>query len=253
MKALAFLVVAGIACSSCSSSDSSATQDTSVFGIADLSLVALNRLQPGEEESIQALGATGAGPPIGHVGHSHDTVAAEITLTGTIETEFNEQWVAAQASVSEYDTLEKIKALGFVQASGPVAGIATHWTHWSQIAKPFDPTKPSMVLFDETRTPPVLVGYSYALQARDYPDGFAGPNDIWHQHAGICVNNGWVVREMSEGPSSCDGTFIAGGDFWMLHAWVVPGWENRVGKFAPFNPKLCPRDEGTPDYARCDG
>lgn len=252
MKAIAFLVVAGIACSSCSSNEGSVTQDTSVFGVADLSLVALNRLQPGEKESIEALGATGAGPPIGHVGHSHDTVVAEIPLTGAIETEFNEQWAAAQSSVSEYDTLDEIKALGFVQASGPVAGIATHWTHWSQIAKPFDPTRPSMVLFDETRTPPVLVGYSYALQARDYPDGFAGPNDLWHQHTGICVNNGWVVREMSKGPEFCDGTFIAGGDFWMLHAWVVPGWDNRDGKFAPFNPKLCPPKEGTPDYARCD-
>lgn len=129
MKALAFLVVAGIESSSCSSSDSLVTQDTSVFGEADLSLVALNKLQPGEEESIEALGATGAGPPIGHLGHSHNTVATEIPLTGTIETEFNEQWAAAQASVSEYDTLEKIKALGFIQASGPVVGIATYWTH----------------------------------------------------------------------------------------------------------------------------
>lgn len=253
LKAIAFLVISCIAFSSCSSNGDSVTQDTSIFGNADLSLVALNRLQPGEEKAIQALGASGAGPPLGLVGHSHGVDTTEVALSGSVETIFNEQWAAAQASILDYDTLEKISALGFVQASSAVAGIATHWTHWSQIAKPFDPAKPSMVLFDETRTPPVLVGYSYALQARDYPDGFAGPNDTWHQHTGICVNNGWVVREMSKGPTFCDGTFIAGGDFWMLHAWIVPGWENRDGKFAPFNPKLCPKKEGTPDFARCDG
>ena len=37
----------------------------------------------------------------------------------------------------------------------------------------------------------------------------------------------------------------------MLHAWVVPGWDNRKGEFAPFNPKLCPRATGTPDVNRC--
>ncbi len=247
-----YLIFAGILVSSCSGKDNLATKDTSIFGTADMSLVALNRLQPGEEESIQALGASGAGPPLGQVGHSHDMEATEIPLSETVESIFSEQWAAAQASILDYDTLEKIVALGFVKASSTVAGIGTHWTHWSQIAKPFDPAKPSMVLFDETHKPPVLVGYSYALQAWNYPDGFAGPNDLWHQHTGICVNNGWVVREMSKGPTFCDGTFIAGGDFWMLHAWVIPGWENRDGKFAPFNPKLCPRKEGTPDFARCD-
>ncbi|MFA5775134.1 MAG: hypothetical protein WC864_07135, partial [Ilumatobacteraceae bacterium] len=92
MKAIALLAVASLGVSSCSNNDSSITQDTSIFGTADMSLVALNRLQPGEAEAIEALGASGAGPPFGLVGHSHDTVAAEIPLSGAIETAFNEQW-----------------------------------------------------------------------------------------------------------------------------------------------------------------
>jgi hypothetical protein len=108
-----------------------------------------------------------------------------------------------------------------------------------------------MLLFDERRSPAVLVGYSYALQSPTRPDGFAGPNDHWHQHRGLCVEGGWVVREQAPGPEACNGTYIAGGDFWMLHAWVVPGWDNRKGEFAPFNPKLCPPTVGTPDVNRC--
>ncbi len=60
-----------------------------------------------------------------------------------------------------------------------------------------------------------------------------------------------VVREQASGADACGGTYIAGGDFWMLHAWVVPGWDNRKGDFAPFNPKLCPPTVGTPDVNRC--
>ena len=89
------------------------------------------------------------------------------------------------------------------------------------------------------------------LQSPTRPEGFAGPNDHWHQHIGLCVDNGWVVREQTSGPDACDGTYIAGGDFWMLHAWVVPRWDNRKGQFAPFNPKLCPPIVGTPDVNRC--
>jgi hypothetical protein len=95
------------------------------------------------------------------------------------------------------------------------------------------------------------VGYSYALQSPTRPEGFAGANDHWHQHRGLCVVDGWVVREQATGPDACGGTYIAGGDFWMLHAWVVPGWDNRKGDFAPFNPKLCPPTVGTPDVNRC--
>lgn len=164
---------------------------------------------------------------------------------------FANQWLAAQRAIAAHDALEEAAALGYVRASIRVAGIGTHWVRWSQIAQPFDPARPAMLLFDERREPAVLVGYSYALQSPSRPEGFAGGNDNWHQHTGLCVRNGWVVREQASKPDACDGTFIAGGDFWMAHAWVVPGWENRSGRFASFNPKLCPPAAGTPDVSRC--
>ena len=61
--------------------------------------------------------------------------------------------------------------------------------------------------------------------------------------------DGWSAsRPRAE---ACGGTYIAGGDFWMLHAWVVPRWNNRKGDFAPFNPKICTPVVGTPDVNRC--
>ena len=164
---------------------------------------------------------------------------------------FANEWLTAQRAIPSHDTIDEAVALGYVRATSRVAGIGTHFVRWSQIAQPFDPGGPAMLLFDERREPPALVGYSYALQSPTQPEGFAGGNDAWHQHTGLCVANGWVVREQSDGADECEGTYIAGGDFWMAHAWVVPGWENRTGRFGPFNPKLCPPDAGTPDMARC--
>ncbi len=122
---------------------------------------------------------------------------------------------------------------------------------WSQIAKPFDPAHPAMLLFDERKRPAVLVGYSYWVQSPTEPVGFAGANDQWHQHTGLCVVNGWVDREEAASPAQCAGTFLAGGDLWMLHAWVVPTAPDKLGKFATFNPNLCPPMALTPDIARC--
>ena len=54
--------------------------------------------------------------------------------------------------VSEVQITEAT-ALGYVRATAPSGGIGTHWVLWSQIAKPFDPATPSMLLFDERRRP----------------------------------------------------------------------------------------------------
>ncbi len=209
------------------------------------------RLARGEAEAIVALGSTGAGVPTDHQGHSSADPVPEVALSPADAAVFDRQWRAAREAIALHDTEEKAAALGYVRATGPAGGIGTHWVLWSQIAKPFDAANPSMLLFDERKDPAVLVGYSYALQSPTRPEGFAGGNDHWHQHMGLCVDNGWVVREQASGPDACNGTYIAGGDFWMLHAWVVPAWSNRKGDFAPFNPKLCPPATGTPDVNRC--
>ncbi|MEO5724987.1 MAG: hypothetical protein ABIQ39_16530 [Ilumatobacteraceae bacterium] len=212
-----------------------------------------SRISSGERAAIEALGTSKAGVP--HSGHSHghgmDDSQLELPLFNGNAAVFADEWLAAQRSVVNFDTLDKIKSLGYVRASAPGAGIGTHWVLWTQIAKPFDAAHPAMVLFDEGKKPAVLVGYSYWLQSPTEPVGFAGNNDQWHQHTGLCVVNGWVDREESTGPEQCAGTYLAGGDLWMLHAWVVPGYSNRKGRFATYNPMLCPPITGTPDDMRC--
>jgi hypothetical protein len=247
---LTVVAVCSVAACSASAAEPASSAATRQL-LAPLTRADPARLFPGEAAAIVALGSTGAGPPADHSGHSHGATTVEVPLfTGDAAT-FADQWLTAQAAIPTFDSIEKATQLGYVRATAWVAGIGVHWVLWSQIGKPFDPARPAMLLFDERRQPAPLVGFSYALQSPTQPVGFAGDNDHWHQHSGLCVDaSGWVVREQAT-PDTCPGTYIAGGDFWMLHAWVVPGWENRDGRFASFNPKLCPPDVGTPDIARC--
>ena len=151
-----------------------------------------NRITPAAQAAIEALGSSGAGVPGSAHAHGHDETATHVELplfTGDAGT-FADQWLAAQRSVVVVDTIDEAAALGYVRASAWGPGIGTHWVSWTQIAKPFDPAHPAMLLFDERRQPAVLVGYSYWVQSATAPVGFAGSNDEWHQHTGYCVVNG---------------------------------------------------------------
>ena len=233
-------------------STTSATSATTAVRVSPVTPTDPTRISAEQWAAIDALGASTAGPPHGEHQHGHDmSVQLEIPLFNGDSVTFAQQWVAAQRSTADLDTTAKAAALGYVRASSPGPGVGTHWVLWSQVAEPFDPAHPAMLLFDERKEPAVLVGYSYWLQSPTEPVGFAGGNDHWHQHTGLCVVNGWVDREEAASPQQCAGTFLAGGDLWMLHAWVVPTFPDKLGRFATFNPNLCPSAVGTPDISRC--
>lgn len=213
-----------------------------------------NRISAGERQAIIQLGsvASAAAPPAHH--HDMSMMGAPmptVPLSSAEQTDFDRQLAAAVAASKSLSTEQAATADGYVPASLAVAGIGTHWVKWSLIDKPFDPASPAMLLFDASRKPHRLVGFSYWVRSAEAPDGFAGPNDMWHQHSGLCVVNGWVDREMASGTDQCAGTYLAGSDLWMLHTWVVHGYANRWGLFAVQNPTLCPPAAGTPDIMRC--
>ena len=83
----------------------------------------------------------------------------------------------------------------------------------------------------------------------DVPEGFAGPNDHWHRHQNVCVTFGAgqiqvpFPADSDVTPAMCSG---AGGRLivtttWMVHAWVVPGWESPEGVFSHAEPERAVR------------
>ncbi len=78
------------------------------------------------------------------------------------------------------------------------------------------------------------------------PEGFAGPNDHWHRHSSVCTKFGSGKIEVPF-PADADVTqaqcTAVGGRFmsvtgYMVHAWVVPGWESPQGVFSHENPNV---------------
>ncbi len=131
-------------------------------------------------------------------------------------------------------------------------GVGTHWINWTLVGQPFDPARPSMLLFAPRVGGNRLVGLSYWSRSPTEPAAFAGDNDHWHRHFGLCFDErGLLEREQVPDASQCAGTWLNGSDLWMLHAWVVPGQPNVWGVFAPQNPVLC--DRNVADVLRCPG
>jgi len=186
-----------------------------------------------------------------HGGHSDAGPYPTVVLPPQDQAGLDRQWAAARRAATNLDTPEEAAEAGYVRAAAQGPGVGVHWVKWSLVDAPFDPEQPAMLLFDERGGAAELAGFSYWLLSDDEPAGFAGANDHWHQHTGLCIVNGWVDREMSAGPEACAGTYLGGADLWMLHAWVVEGYENRWGDFAVMNPRLCPSVQQTPELARC--
>ncbi len=185
--------------------------------------------------------------------HEHPTVALVASLSPEDQATFDQQIRAAVDAAKQFPTTDAAAAAGYVQSSTQLAGIGTHWVKWSLVDEPFDPARPAMLLFDQsTLHPPRLAGFSYWVRSASAPDGFVGPNDVWHRHSGLCFTHGFLVREDVPTVAACDGDWLNGSDLWMLHAWVAPNVENTAGVFAARNDALCPPDlQPIPDMLKC--
>jgi len=130
----------------------------------------------------------------------------------------------------------------------------------------FDPANPSELLFDGTKPDSKLVGLSFlSYHPGGPPEGFAGPNDRWHQHninGGLCFG-GKGFGVIGGEAMTVDECKAIGGqkreltDIWMVHDWIVPGWECSWGVFAGECPDLGGRSGATawdePDRSRTSG
>ena len=106
----------------------------------------------------------------------------------------------------------------------------------------FDPAQPEMLLYGGNGPGALMVGLSYYVSGTTVaPEGFAGGNDPWHQHIGLCTRAGVVVGGSDLTAEQCaqrGGQKADGSTSWMVHAWVVPGWESAWGTFSAEHPEL---------------
>jgi hypothetical protein len=167
-------------------------------------------------------------------------------LTRSERVQLEVQMAQARAVVAKYPRVKDAEAAGYEKSTPYVPCIGAHYTNLKLIFG-FNPGVPSELLYDGTQPDSKIVGLSYLVfHANGPPDGFAGPNDHWHQHnanGGLCLKGGLVVGGENTTAAQCAarGGVKSGNimkDIWMVHAWVVPGWECTWGVFSGECPEL---------------
>ncbi|HEX8804612.1 MAG TPA: hypothetical protein VF743_10470, partial [Acidimicrobiales bacterium] len=144
--------------------------------------------------------------------------------------------------IARYPTAADAVAGGYQQVTPYVPGIGAHYLNTSLIRHSgFDPAVPEMLLYNGNDPTSHIVGLSYATWGDEPTEGFAGPNDVWHQHPALCSIGTFVVGPDSTPEDMCasiGGEKGVGGRLWMTHLWQVPGWESPWGLFSGENPQI---------------
>jgi hypothetical protein len=163
------------------------------------------------------------------------------------------QLVVARQAALKYPTVADAARAGYILAGKFTPGAGAHYISMSDgasqylgKAKGLDPAHPLAIIYDGTFPTSRVVGLMYGSFAPLPPEGFAGPNDHWHRHSNLCITfeKGKIgipfAPDSSVTQAQCDALH---GDFmreslWMVHAWVVPGWDSPDGVFSHANVDL---------------
>jgi hypothetical protein len=175
-------------------------------------------------------------------GHNHRGPVEQIAIDRPTAIALQEQQRLARDVAANYPTVTDAEAAGYRASTTYVPCIGAHYTNIDLVLRGFNPSAPSELLFDGTQPDSKLVGLSYLVyHPGGAPDGFAGPNDHWHQHnanGGLCFSTKTRKVIGAEDVTQAQCTAMGGvkqelADVWMMHDWVVPGWECSWGVFAP--------------------
>jgi hypothetical protein len=172
------------------------------------------------------------------------TKSERLALEGQIK-------LARQVAV-KFPTVKDALAAGYTQSTVFVPCIGAHYTNVGLVSH-LDFSAPSELLYAGTSPDSKIVGLSYLVwhPGGTPPEGFAGKNDYWHQHnanGGLCLKGGVVIGGEDTTRQECadrGGRKTLLTDIWMLHAWVVPGFECSWGTFSGECPELGGRLCGT--------
>lgn len=217
---------------------------------------------------VIALAGTGAlvASPAGQHDHgaagTTHTHGAAPTLTRplapAVRVELSRELTVAREVAMRYPTVADALKGGLQQAGNFTPGSASHYVDISRgMAKDFVLEKPLAWLYSGTDPDSVIVGVMYYEATDTAPAGFAGPLDLWHQHTGACYRiepNGKIFVPFSPDhdgtKAECEqyrGNYIDQTGY-MVHAWVVPGWDSPAGVFSHDNPDiLCADGRATVD------
>jgi hypothetical protein len=192
-------------------------------------------------------------------GHQAEENTFELPMTAATRSTLQHQLTLARQMAMTYPTVADAEAAGW-HRSGPFApGLGAHYFNYnggsgfmpSGVVDDNEAVHPAALIYDGTQPTSRIAGLMYYSLSPRLPKGFAGENDVWHYHTNVCIvpgANGVVDTpfgaDTTVTKAMCDGV---GGTLlkktsWMLHAWVVPGYDSPQGVFSHLNEAITCRD-----------
>jgi hypothetical protein len=158
----------------------------------------------------------------------------------------------AREVAMKYPTVQSAIDAGYSRAGPFSPGLGAHYFNWSQITQDLMPNgqmtdfailHPASLIYDGTKPDSRIAGLMYYSASAHIPEGFAGENDVWHYHTNVCiVTHGGTIdtpygADATVTPAMCKavGGYLEPKTQWMLHAWVVPGYDSPEGIFSHDN------------------
>jgi hypothetical protein len=156
--------------------------------------------------------------------------------------------------VKKYPTVKDAEAAGYRRAGPFMPGLGTHYvggrTARTTAMTDDEILHPTTIIYDGLKQDSPIAGLMYmagtTAPALKEPEGFAGPNDHWHYHTGICLVPGANGAREALGfdgsitKESCatrKGQWVPATNY-LLHVWTAPGYSNALGVFAHVNPAI---------------
>jgi hypothetical protein len=177
------------------------------------------------------------GQTTGEHSHGDGEVVADQPMDAATREQLAQELIAARQVATGHPTVAEALLDGYQMVVPYVPLIGSHYMKFKLVDGKFDMERPEMLLYDGTAADSKIVGLSYYVGGDSEPAGFAGPNDHWHRHIGLCVSlkTLTVIGGEKTTPEQCaamGGRKSDGSQFWMVHAWVVPAWDSPQGVFS---------------------
>jgi hypothetical protein len=206
---------------------------------------------------VTAVGASSAIPGGTAINgqHVHGVVAGDVSAEAQPDVPLDDatraqeaaQLVEARAVALRYPTVTDALKAGYHLAGGFAPGSGAHYVSYSEGGPgTVDVAHPGSLIYAGTSPDSKIIGLMYTGGGATAPEGFAGPNDHWHRHSNVCLRYTKTGIEVPF-PADADVTLKqcseAGGRLmpittWMVHAWVVPGWESPEGVYSHNNSNI---------------
>ncbi|MGO9874724.1 MAG: hypothetical protein ACLPVY_13105 [Acidimicrobiia bacterium] len=193
-------------------------------------------------------------------GHQATSSVFYQPMDAATRAELQHQLVLAREVAMRYPTVKDAEAAGWRRAGPFAPGLGAHYFHFQTIGQSLIPNgtlddsdvlHPASLIYDGTHPNSPIAGLMYYSAYGGIPEGFAGPNDVWHFHTNVCIvygSDGTIDTpygaDTTVTPTLCNaahGTLMRKTQ-WMLHAWVVPGYDSPQGVFSHDNEAITCRD-----------